>query len=119
MTKFKIKSKFDKTKKKSNCNKLISLNCDKTQKLKIWKDSTQIVTKLKNLNCNRTQKLEFRQNWTQSLTNFKNSNGDKIQQLKLWQNSTTQTVTKLITSNCYPKKNFWQQAFVKNNLTPQ
>ena len=39
----------------------------------------KMVAKIIKLNCNKTQKLELAKNSTQSLTNFKNFNSDKTQ----------------------------------------
>ena len=93
MTKLKIKTQ--------SVTKLFSLNCDKTQKLKFWKNSesklwktqklkllqnstTQIVTKLKNLNWAKIQLKAWQISKTQTLAKFYNSNWDQTQQLKLW-----------------------------------
>ena len=93
--------------------KLKYSNCDETQKLKLWWNSTQIVMKLKNSNCGETQKTQIamklkNSDWdeTQIVRKLKNLNIDKTQivaKLNLWQNSNTQTLTKLknqIVKNC-------------------
>ena len=66
----------------SKTQKIQNINCDKTQKLKVWQNSKKfIVTKLKNLSC------------------------DKTQTLKVWTISKTPMVRKKITnSNCEKKK---------------
>ena len=71
--------------------KLNNLNCDKTQKLKLWQNlKTQIPTKLKNSNWEKNPKLKLWPNSkdsncdkTQIATKLKNSNRDKTQKLKL------------------------------------
>ena len=71
------------------------LNCEETQKLKLWWSSTTpIVMKIINSNCDKTRKLKL------GFKKFLNLNFDKIQKLKLWLNSKTQTVMKLKNSNC-------------------
>ena len=71
--------------KNSNAEKLKHSNCDKTQKLKLWKNSQYEEKKLKNSTCDRTQ----------IVTKLENSNYDTTQKLKLWQKSETQILTKL------------------------
>ena len=76
-----------------------NLNCDETQKLKLWWNSkTQILMKLKNSNCDETKK-------TQIVMKLKKSNCDETQQLKLRWNSKTQIMMKLKNSNCDWTKN--------------
>ena len=66
---------------------VMKLKRDKTQKLQLGWNSTQIVIKLKNLNGDKTPN-------TQMVTKLKNLNGDKTQKIKLlkkksrslWQN---------------------------------
>ena len=91
--------------------KLKNINCDETQKLKLWQNiKTQIVMNLKNSKCNEPQKPKLWLNKegekkTHIETKLKtfycetlnNSNWDKTQKftkLKIRQNS-TQIVTKL------------------------
>ena len=58
-----------------------------TQKLKLWQNSkTQYLTKLKNSNCNKTWKLKQWKNQKKSNCDNKNSNCDKNQKLELQQN---------------------------------
>ena len=45
--------------KNSNSDKIQILNCDETQKLKLWWNSkTQVMMKLKNSNCDETPKTK-------------------------------------------------------------
>ena len=78
-----------KTIKTQIVTKLQNSNCDKTQKLKLWKKNTKIlnVTKFKDSNCDKTKK--------ENCDKTQNSNCDKTQKLKLRQNLETQNVTKL------------------------
>ena len=96
--------------------KVKKLNCDETQKLKLWwysktkivmKPKTHIVMKLKNSNWAEPQ------NPNSEKKNYikKNSNGEKNQKLKWWQNSKTQIGTKLkhLNSTKSKKKTKWWQ----------
>ena len=63
-------------------------NCDQTQKLKLWKNSTSQIA------MNKTEKLEF-------VTKLKNLKGDKSLRLNLWQKKKKNPiVTKLKNPTC-------------------
>ena len=75
--------------------KLNTLNCDKTQKLKLWENSkTQIVTKLKT-EIGTTTKISPK-NSKFNCDETEKSNCDETQKLKLWSNSETQIVIKFL-----------------------
>ena len=73
-----------------NCNQNQKLTIYRTQKLKLWQNSTEIVTKL----------------------NY--SNWDKTQKPKLWQTSQSQIVTTQKHKFWYKKNTKYKKSFVKN-----
>ena len=70
--------------------------------IKIWKKNskTQIVTNLKFLDCDKTQKLKLWQYLKTPCNTTQNSNYDKTQKLKLCEISNTWVLKNFIYSNC-------------------
>ena len=114
------KKNCDKTQKLKLWKKNLETQIVTTQKLKFWKNSkTQIVTKLKTESDTKHKHFKYDKiQKTQILTELKkencdktqNSNCDKTQKLKLQQNLKTQIVTKLENTNCDKTKKIkrWQ-----------
>ena len=79
--------------------KLINLNCDKTQKLKLWQNLRTKMVRKNQILTKHKKKIKKKK----IPTKLKNLNWDQIQ-LKVWQILKTQTVTKFNSSNCEREK---------------
>ena len=84
----KSKIKLSQTSKTQIPTKLKNSSCDKTQSLKLWQNSKNLImkgknikaTKIKNPNCNKTTQIKFwHKSTTQMFSKFKNENCDKTQ----------------------------------------